>query len=107
MEPSYFEGDRVLTFNWGKIYKGNVVVYEDPNYNLSFWGVKRLQNPFRFEADSGLARMTSPEKIKYFIKRIDKIQGGQIFVSGDNKSFSSKVGPITQEEIMGKVIWKY
>lgn len=27
MEPVYFEGDRVLTFNWGRVKKGDVIVF--------------------------------------------------------------------------------
>jgi phage repressor protein C with HTH and peptisase S24 domain len=44
---------------------------------------------------------------KDFIKRIDKIENGQVFVSGDNKKESAKFGSISQKEIIGKVVLKY
>jgi len=47
------------------------------------------------------------EKFKDFLKRIDKIENRQAFVSGDNKKESAKFGPISQKEIVGKVILKY
>ena len=75
MEPSFYEGDRVITFNWGKIYAGNVIVFEKDG--------------------------------KDFIKRVDKITRGQIYVSGDNKVRSAKIGPVDRQWIVGKVILKY
>jgi len=47
------------------------------------------------------------EKNKSFLKRINKIEGGKIFISGDNKKESSKFSPISQKEIIGKVILRY
>lgn len=44
---------------------------------------------------------------KVLIKRIDKIEKGKIFVSGDNKKLSSKVGPISFDEVIGRVFLKY
>lgn len=42
-----------------------------------------------------------------FIKRINKIKGDWVYVFGDNKVKSSKVGPIKKDQIIGRVIWKY
>ena len=39
MEPSFYEGDRVITFNWGKIYAGNVIVFEKDGRNF----IKRVK----------------------------------------------------------------
>jgi phage repressor protein C with HTH and peptisase S24 domain len=43
----------------------------------------------------------------YFIKRINRIAGDQVFVSGDNKKLSSIFKPINRAQIVGKVILKY
>ena len=45
-------------------------------------------------------------KIK-MIKRVKKIEGGKVFVEGDNKKESAKIGPIPSSQIVGKVILKY
>lgn len=42
-----------------------------------------------------------------FLKRIDKIENGKIFVFGDYKKESSKFDPISQKDIIGKVIFRY
>lgn len=44
---------------------------------------------------------------KNLIKRVEKIKDGEIFVKGDNRRFSSKVGPIKATQIIGKIILKY
>ena len=46
-------------------------------------------------------------KDKFYIKRVDKVSGRVVYVSGDNKNESSKIGPIDEKQIIGKVIWKY
>lgn len=46
-------------------------------------------------------------KGRYFIKRIDKFIDNYVYVSGDNKVKSSRVGPIKKGMIVGKVIMKY
>lgn len=43
----------------------------------------------------------------YLVKRVDKIDGNNVFASGDNKKFSKKLGPISKNKIVGKVILKY
>ena len=75
MEPAFFDGDRVLTFNWAKPNAGDVVVSRGKRKNL--------------------------------LKRVKKIKDGKIFVRGDNRKFSSKIGPIEPSLIIGKVILKY
>lgn len=47
------------------------------------------------------------QKINFFIKRVDKISGDFVYVSGDNKAKSSKIGPIKTEDIIGRVFMKY
>ncbi len=44
---------------------------------------------------------------KNLIKRITKTSDGQIYVRGDNKVKSVVVDPIKQEDVVGKVIFKY
>lgn len=44
---------------------------------------------------------------KNFIKRIDKLDDGKVYVSGDNKLRISLISPIKQDQIIGKVILKY
>ena len=44
---------------------------------------------------------------KNLIKRVEKIKDGKIFVKGDNRRFSSEMGPIESSQIIGKVILKY
>jgi phage repressor protein C with HTH and peptisase S24 domain len=44
---------------------------------------------------------------KVLVKRIDKIDGNKVYVSGDNKKLSAKVGPISFEDIIGRVFIKY
>ena len=75
MEPAFYDGDHVLTFNWIKPHKDDVVVFNDEGRNL--------------------------------IKRVKKIKDGKFFVRGDNRKYSSKVGPIDPSLIIGKVILKY
>ena len=41
------------------------------------------------------------------IKRIDKIEKGKIYVSGDNKKMSSKIEPISFDKVIGRVFLKY
>lgn len=43
---------------------------------------------------------------KYMIKKISKVNGGFFEVSGENKNDSLKVGKISREEILGKMIFK-
>jgi phage repressor protein C with HTH and peptisase S24 domain len=75
MEPVFSEFDRVLTYNWGAVQKGSVIVFR--------------------------------QKSDYFIKRIVKISGGLVYVSGDNKAKSSKIGPIKVNDIVGRAFLKY
>lgn len=104
MEPVYKSGDRVVVFNWGKFKGGDVVVFRtsmslrEERSNLK----RRLpRNP-----SNDLRIPRNDEKI-YMIKRIDKIDNGLIFVSGDNAKSSSKIGPVKLDQIVGKVILKY
>lgn len=75
MEPTFYEFDRVFTYNWGKIQKGSVVVFG--------------------------------QKSEFFIKRVIKINGDLVYVNGDNKARSSRIGPIKTNDIVGRVCLKY
>lgn len=75
MVPAFRPNERVLTYNWGIVKKGSVVVFKN--------------------------------KGKVFIKRVDKMVDGKIYVSGDNKKLSSKVDPITDDSLIGRVFIKY
>lgn len=44
---------------------------------------------------------------EYFVKRVKKIAGKNIFVEGDNKKMSLGLGPIRREQIVGRVVLKY
>jgi signal peptidase I len=104
MEPYLREGDHVLTFNWGKVKEGDVVVFR-------FFTEKGspMQRPGLGQGDArekGLA-LDKANHATYYIKRITKISGQSVFVQGDNKKLSSKVGPIKKGQIIGKVVLKY
>ena len=75
MEPAFCDGDRVITFNYGNIKTGSVVVF---NYKNSI-----------------------------FVKRIDRVIGDKVFVLGDNKKLSTKIKPISKEQIIGRVVLRY
>ncbi len=45
-------------------------------------------------------------KSKVFIKRVDRITDGSIFVCGDNKKDSLEIGKVSKNDIIGKVVWK-
>jgi SOS-response transcriptional repressor LexA len=78
MLPAYIPGDHVLTFNWVRIKVGDVIVFKiQDRHSVSF------------------------------LKRVDKIIGEEIYLSGDNKKESSQVKPIKKSQIIGKVILKY
>lgn len=75
MLPLYKPGEHVLTWNWGQVGKGDVVVFGQGD--------------------------------KYFIKRIDKKVYNYVYVSGVNRSKSSKMKPVKIQQVVGKVILKY
>ena len=75
MEPAFYDGDHVLTFNWIRPKAGDAIVFRKNGKNL--------------------------------IKRVEKIKDGKIFIKGDNRRFSSEMGPIESSQMIGKVILKY
>lgn len=100
MEPYFNPGDHVFTFNWGKVKKGDAIVF-----NRHPEGTEGSVLKSR-ERDS--STMSQKDKaINYLIKRIDKIEGKLFFISGDNKVATSLIGPIKKIQIIGKVILKY
>lgn len=42
---------------------------------------------------------------KYYVKRVVGINKGMVAIAGDNKAKSSKMGPIKNDQIVGRVIW--
>ncbi len=75
MEPALYDGDRVVTYNFGGIKRGSVIVFK--------------------------------YKKTIYVKRVDKVIDDKVFVSGDNKKLSSKVEPISKEQIIGRVVLRY
>jgi len=43
----------------------------------------------------------------FYIKRVAGTKRGYLFVRGDNKQMSSRIGPIKASQIVGKIILKY
>ncbi len=82
MEPFLCQGDRVLTFNWGKVRSGDIIVF------CYFERVEESKNVF-------------------MIKRVSKISAKRMYVSGDNKKLSSKIKPIGLKQVVGRVVLKY
>lgn len=76
MYPTLKNGQEVLTFNWGKIHEGDVVVIKHNDREM----VKRIQNVHDQE---------------YFVEGDNKKE------STDSRHF----GPIDQSQILGKVIY--
>ena len=91
MLPSYRPGDHVLTYNWGKIGKGDVVVFRAPPGHF----IKRVDK----YVDPSIRKLTQG-------KHYNKVYN-YVYVSGDNKRQSAKVKPIKAARIVGKVILKY
>ena len=44
---------------------------------------------------------------KFYIKRVDGIDGKFFSVSGDNSEISAKMASVVRDQIVGKVIFKY
>jgi phage repressor protein C with HTH and peptisase S24 domain len=77
MQPSFNEGDRVITLNWNLISpkKRDVIAFKQNN--------------------------------KSFLKRIVSINQSNITVKGDNKTDSLKISQIQKNSIIGRVVLKY
>ncbi len=43
----------------------------------------------------------------FWIKRIKRLAKNKVYLAGDNRKLSSRIGPIEKETIVGKVILKY
>ena len=78
MLPKVMPGDHILTFNWGKIGKNDLVV-------------------FRSDVREG----------KYLVKRVDIVKGDKIFASALNKKLSRQEYKIDTRNVIGKVAFKY
>lgn len=84
---------------------------------INFFVVRdKSMQPNFFDGDHVVAWRTLRLKIgdavvikseKNLIKRVTKVQEGLVFVDGDNKAESSRVGPFPIEAIVGKVVFKY
>ena len=79
MMPAFKSGDHVLTFNWGKYRKNDLIVFK------------------RNEAAKG----------QYYLKRVDNVKGDQVMASAENKKISTRVYKVNRGQIVGKVILKY
>ena len=79
MMPALKPGDHVLTFNWGKYRKNDLIVFK------------------RNEAAKG----------QYYLKRVDNVKGDQVMASAENKKISTRVYKVNRGQIVGKVILKY
>ena len=44
---------------------------------------------------------------KNYLKRVKKIQKNLVYVDGDNRSESSRVGPVKRSDIIGRVVLLY
>ena len=109
MEPFLREGDHVLTLNWGGVKASDVIVFK---HSPSHSGAKtrKTGRSDRISLVRGILSWSLPlqdDKKAYFVKRVRKISGRHIFVEGDNKKMSAKVGSIKVGQIVGKVILKY
>ena len=79
MMPAFKPGDHVLTFNWGKYRKNDLIVFK------------------RNEAAKG----------QYYLKRVDNVKGDQVMASAENKKQSIRIYKLSVKQIVGKVILKY
>ena len=122
MEPFLRHGDHVLTFNWLEVKVADVVVFflpysSHPESSSSNPSGLRTPRDERL-SNLGIGDLTRRRILRFFthvqndkgiylIKRVRRMSGQNIFVEGDNKKISSKVGPIKFRAIVGKVILKY
>jgi len=60
------------------------------------WTTPKIGDIITFELDN-----------KYYIKRIERISGDLIYVSGDNKSQTALFEPVDKVKVVGKVVFKY
>lgn len=67
MEPTFFEGERVLTFNWLKPKAGDVIVFNVGDKNLIKRVVKIKDDRFFFAGDN-----------RKFSSRTDPIRSDQV-----------------------------
>lgn len=71
--------------------------YKPGDHVLTFnWGMIKPSDVIVFVNDG-----------RKYLKRVDRVEGDFIYVSGDNKAQSSKVGPVDKSQIIGKVILKH
>lgn len=73
MEPAFCEFDRVLTYNWGSIKKGSVVVFRDGDKNL----IKRILS-IKGESIIAVSDNKKLAKKEYKIQKKDII--GRVFL---------------------------
>ncbi len=73
MEPVFREFDRVITFNWGKIQKGSVVVFKGDSNHL----IKRVSK-LNGEKVTTVSDNKSLAKKVYELKRSDVV--GRVFL---------------------------
>lgn len=83
MEPAFCEGDRVLTYNFGKVMVGSVVVFKFGEIKL----IKRVRESLR--SNSG------------------QVKSDYIIVVSDNKKLAKKEFRVEKKDIIGRVVLRY
>ncbi|OGD84221.1 hypothetical protein A2165_03605 [Candidatus Curtissbacteria bacterium RBG_13_40_7] len=89
---------RLLPFSRFIVHEHSMIpAYKPGDHVLTFnWSLPRVGDVVVFMQQG-----------KSFIKRIEKVENGEVFISGDNKKESAKFSPIDQKDIIGKVIFRY
>jgi phage repressor protein C with HTH and peptisase S24 domain len=78
MAPSYKNGDKVVLFNWGRISKGDVVIFRKENIDM----MKRVVD----KSSAGF-----------------EMRGDNAAESTDSGEF----GPVEKTKVVGRVLFKY
>lgn len=101
MEPAFVELDRVLTYNWGPIVKGSVIVFREPSRHPEAQAEGSNSSLNRFFA---LLRMTNNT---YFIKRVKVLYNDHVVAVSDNKKLAKKEYMVKMADVIGRVFLKY
>lgn len=88
MLPTYKSDDHVVTFNWGKVRRGKVIVFRVSRSLLAGASARR-------------------DLDQCYIKRVVSVKGNRVYVAGDNKKASANMLAIFKSQVIGRVICKY
>jgi phage repressor protein C with HTH and peptisase S24 domain len=88
MLPRYKSGDHVVTFNWGMVKAGDVIVFKVSRSHLAVEPAKR-------------------DLDQHYVKRVVKINRVKVSIAGDNVKESAKMPLVQVADVIGKVIWRY